>query len=227
MFVSTCRTGPAQMPIQQMRRCKQDSARSMEDDFKDSFSCNVGYGDKRNCHNDDEKRSPASVVPDTPDDAANCERNRSDNDQFRGFAREEPQPQQRQNRYQKRHCHTMDRTCARQNRADVIHHFMTDVVPEIFHLSSFWLGPGTSRQDRINGARLRRVLPLFLKTIIDRDIPRFFRTSAAAIRSCCRRRRASPGRGDISRTSPRHRCRPGRIAGRSGVRVRLPRSAWL
>ena len=68
------------MPIQQVRRCKQDSCCCMEDDFKDSFSCNVADGDKRDCHYDDEKRSPVSVVPDTPNGAAHCERNGSDND---------------------------------------------------------------------------------------------------------------------------------------------------
>ncbi len=139
------------MPIQQVRRCKQDSARSMEDDFKDAFSRNVGDGDKRDCHYDDEKRSPTSVVPDAPDDAAHCERNGSDNDSFRGFAREEPEPQQRQNRYQKRHRHTMDRTCERETRTDVIHQFMTETDLRVLHLFPFRPGPCAWRQDRITG----------------------------------------------------------------------------
>ncbi len=41
----------------------------MEDYFKDSFSSNVGGGDKRYCHYEGEKCSPTSVILNPPNDA--------------------------------------------------------------------------------------------------------------------------------------------------------------
>ena len=125
----------------------------MEDDFKDSLRRNVGDDDKRDSHDEDEKRSPASVVPDAPDDAAHRERNGPDNDRFRTFTCKDPEPQQRQNRYQKRHCHTMDRTSERQNRPHVIHPFVTDVDLQVLHVFPFGPGPGVPRPDRSIGVR--------------------------------------------------------------------------
>lgn len=100
--------------------------------MKDYFEAPFGRHETRNDYSygqyEGEKRPPAPVVPHARNHAPGCEQYRADYSVLGGFAGQESETHQRQKRHHQRQGQAMDRTCSRDEHADVVHGYSIDLM---------------------------------------------------------------------------------------------------
>ena len=97
------------MPVQEVSCREQDASGYMEDDLEAPFGRDVTRRDNPHGQHEREKRPPLPVVPDARNHAPDSKQDGADYGEFGGFAGKKTQTHKRQERYQQRHGHAMDR----------------------------------------------------------------------------------------------------------------------